>query len=397
MRRNMFYSFTLVALLTAAGCATDLLPSSDGVISAVGSLDGSTASASDSSAGITSATISGSVSGTGDYQLFDVGPSSFGDDWVVSMIGSNSSASAFTLVLLDEDYDLLMRARVSTRSSLRHILRADTSTVYVGVMPYYNSSGGNFGFTVSRDPGASVPAACRQVVYLDFREGDSVSVHRRSAISYPAFDGALLGNVYADHTQLIKDTIVAAVREDYAAYDLLVVSSDDGPPPTGVEYSTVYFGGADSALLGLADSVDMYNEEHEQVAMVYVESFGQYSVMGLTAEDMGVMIGNVGSHELGHLLGLYHTKDPDEVMDSTGSAWDLAGEQTFHRGPLEDSVFPTGTENTPRLLEQTLGLSDKPATSKTLDVAKALRHKELRRFMDMEIHHRCGLCINPDE
>jgi hypothetical protein len=107
----------------------------------------------------------------------------------------------------------------------------------------------------------------------------------------------------------------------------------------------------------------------------------------------------VASHELGHLIGLYHTKDPQEVMDSTGTAWDLAGTQTFRRAALEDSVFATGYENTPRLLDQTLGPnpSGDASRQKYLGEAKQLRYKEIRRFVRREVGCRCGNCLHPGE
>jgi hypothetical protein len=392
--------------LILVGCGS-FGTSEDGFIGAVSEMgDGSAVSAPASSSSsspassgsdVLSALVSGSVSGTGDFELFNLGAALAGDEWTVTL-ESTSTASGYTMVLFDADYDMLMRARVTTRASLEHILRASTDTVYLGVMPAYGSSGGQYDVQVVQAPGATVPSPRQQVVYLEFGPASGVRVHRRGAVSYDAFDATMIDPLYDGQTQLVKDTIVATMREDYAPYNVVIISSDDGPPPTDGPYSTVYFGTADDGLLGLADSVDMYNESLNEAAIVYVESFGLYRTMRLEADEMGVMIGNVASHELGHLLGLYHTKDPQEVMDSTGTAWDLAGTQTFHRGPLEDSVFATGMENTPRLLEQTVGLSGNGTqSSKLLSAAKALRYKQIRALVRQELRCRCGNCLNPDD
>ena len=59
-----------------------------------------------------------------------------------------------------------------------------------------------------------------------------------------------------------------------------------------------------------------------------MEAFASYGTMKLEPAEFAVAIANVASHELGHLLGLPY-EDPDDVMDTTGLAWDLAGEQWF--------------------------------------------------------------------
>lgn len=404
MRRFSFWLCAGTLALALLGCAPDLVSTDNGVVGTVGDAlagDGTSTPTMPAASALipnASATINGSVIGTGNYQLYDLGPGDLGDEWFVSMQQLLTSSAPFTVVLLDADYDLLMRARVSTSSSLEHTTRADTPHVYLGVMPAYGSSGGDFRFNVSVAGDTFVPPPRQQVVYVDFGPAYDVRVHRRNPISFPAFDAAVLGDSYVGHTQWIKDTIIAAMLEDYADFDVVILSSDDGPPPSG-EHSTVYLGESDDRLLGLADNVDMYNTDAVQNAAVYIESFGNYAVMRLEPDEMGVMIGNVASHELGHLLGLYHTKDPTEIMDSTGSAWELATDQSFKRGPLEDTVFATGMENTPRLLEQTVGLCSKaPAGSaKLLDSAKRQRYAAIRAFAREEIRCQCGTCLNPDE
>jgi hypothetical protein len=214
-----------------------------------------------------------------------------------------------------------------------------------------------------------------QVVYLNFAGGQDVQVQSRGPISFGAFDAAVLGAAYVTQTQRLKDVIVATMRERYALYEVEFLTSDDGPPPADGQYSAVHFGGYDNVLLGLADGVDMYNEIPVQDAIIYVERFAPYQVMEMTPEELGVMIGNVASHELGHLLGLYHTSNADEVMDLSPSAWDLAGPQAFARAALEHTVFPTGAENTPRLLEETVGLRPEPAVAKSATLLSIARPK----------------------
>jgi hypothetical protein len=242
--------------------------------------------------------------------------------------------------------------------------------------------------------GYDVPATQPQTVYLNFGAGAGVLVHLHSPVSFDPFDAAMTGAPYVGKTAEMKAAIVAAMRADYSRYNLTFVTSDE-VQPSGA-YTTVHFGGVDNSLLGLADDVDSYNKEQTQSAIVFVESFSLYQNMGLTVDEMALMIANVASHELGHLLGLYHTKAPNDLMDTTGTAWDLAGDQAFLRAELEASVFPTGMEDSPALLERTLGLSPSAAAKLALRPVRGPMYRLLRDFTRQELRHTCGTCAHLD-
>jgi hypothetical protein len=339
--------------------------------------------------------FSGNVTGNGNYRLFELGSGSPGDEWTVSANGPLSGP--FVVVLLDANENLLMRTFMSYADPLRHVLRETTGQVQLGIMPPSGGDGGSFRLKATLHVGRPTPAPAGQVVWLNFAGGSNVRIHRRDPISFAPFDGSTIGDTYADHTQEMKDVILQEMRADYATYNIVIMSSDDGPPPTGA-YSTIHFGGGEPGLLGLADSVDNYNQDPAQNAVVYVENFAPYWTMQLEPDEMAVMIANVASHELGHLLGLYHTQDPDDLMDTTGSAWDLAENQSFTRAPLEASVFATGWEDSPHLLGQTLGWKSGGA-AKALARQKSAKwatYKAIRRFAQEELHCKCGTCLSID-
>lgn len=405
MRRWVSCFLIVASFWPTAGCVGELLPGLAGSSDATGlSVPVSTAqplpsSASvgkaDSAAGPRRSSVSGSLSGSLSYDLYSVGPSARGDRWTISPSGLGGGA--IVVALFDDQENLLAREYVTGAMRLTHIMRENVGNVQIGVMVPSGRHGGSYRLDVTIQPAATVPSPRRQLVWLNFGGATGVRVNGRAAISFAAFDGAMVGEAYTGHTQALKDAIVASMRADYQDYNVEIVTSDEAPEPTE-PHAVIQFGGRSNGLLGLADSVDDYNADLSQTAVVYVENFEPYWTMKLTPDEMGVMIANVASHELGHLLGLYHTQDPTDTMDTTGSAWDLAGSQRFSRARLEPTVFATGMEDSPALLEQIVGLAP-PSLNKALAAARVAKiplYAEIRRFAQAEIPYACGTCLSLD-
>ena len=339
---------------------------------------------------------SGSLSGTlgaGEYRLYPIGASAAGDQWTVDL----TSLGSFVIVLMESDTSLVRREFMSAGRSFTHVMRRATSQTYVGIMTPANGSAGGFRMNLRRQAAVAVPGPAHQTVYLDFSGARSLSVHGEPAVSFGALDAATVNPAYSNQTDALKSAIVSLVRADYAPYDVTIVTSDEGPLPADA-HSTVYFGGNSSGLLGLADGVDNYNQHDNESAIVYIEGFQPYQTMRLSVAQMGVMIGNVASHELGHLLGLYHTRDPNDILDTTGSAWDLAGVQDFEAAQLESSVFATGVQNSPALLTQIVGLSPVPAKLSSANQRPLVAGSAaLKQLMNRDLGTACGTCRHLDD
>jgi hypothetical protein len=310
-------------------------------------------------AAVDTQTYHGQLDGAGQYALFDLGASAAGDRWTIFVFGMPLVGGQWVLALFDGDNRLLWRDQFTSGRKIEHVLNADTGHLYAAVM---SLAGGPAGFDLfaARAPGAPVPPPQAQVVWLNFDGAPQVQIARQPAVSCGPFDAADLGAAYAGQTKLMMAEIMATVCRLYADYNVLVLSSDETLEPIE-PHSTIHFGGRDGTYIGMGDDVDRDNADHADQAIVYTGNFAPFWTMGLTPEEMARMVGNTAGHELGHLLGLFHTRGSQNVMDDTRSAWDLAGESYVESAPLAETVFPLGNEDAPAVLAETVGLA--PATA----------------------------------
>ena len=292
------------------------------------------------------------LAGAGDYARVDLGASAAGDQWTLE---ARPGTETVVLALLDGDDHLLWRDRVRRGVQVRHTLRADAAQLHVGVqvdVPGPTSAE----IVATRRENQPVPPPRAQTVWLNFTGARDVQIGDQPALTFGPFDAADLGASYADATGLVKAEITRIVRAQYAEFDVTILSSDDGPPPAG-DYTTVYFGGGSATYLGMGAGVDRYNENPNDCAIVFTQAFAAYETMDLSAEQMARMVGNTAAHELGHLLGLYHTRGSGQLMDDSRSAWELAGESEFGRAPLAETVFPIGADDSVEMLTAAVGLA----------------------------------------
>ena len=300
----------------------------------------------------------GRLGDAGSYDLYEFGPSPAGDRWSITNRNLLTGA-AFVLAVFDENMDLLARSGSGPDPSLTVVLRHDCAAVYVGVVAKAGGASGAYFFHVSRSHGNQVPVPQAQLVWLDFGGASGLNINRYGSLSFGAFSGSMIGERFADATDELKQLIVDTLLRNFADYNITVMTSDTTALPSE-PYTTVYFGGRGDAQLGVADNVDAYNGNPQQNAVVFVEALADYEGVPLTVAQVGTMLGNIASHELGHLLGLHHVRGGENVMSraDANTIWDMAGPQQFDHADLDQQIFPVGRLHVPRLLEETVGLRD---------------------------------------
>jgi len=294
------------------------------------------------------------LTGAGEHVLLDLGAAQPGDEWAITVQTETATVRQLTLALLDSEQTLLRRDKLAPGVVVRHVVRAATEHLYVGIAS-------NAASAVSCEVVAAVqhdrpvPPPQGQLVWLNFAGGQGVEINGELPESFGPFSAADCGASYAGQSDTLKALITAAMQTQFAVYNVTILSSDETPEPAG-PHSTIHFGGDDTEHLGMSDGVDQYNANPNDEAIVYTRAFGAYESMGLSTEEMAQMVANAASHELAHLLGVFHTRDAHSLLDDSRSAWDLVGVSELSAAPVAETVFPIGVEDADLLLTQTVGL-----------------------------------------
>ncbi|MHC4610578.1 MAG: hypothetical protein ACYS7M_09560 [Planctomycetota bacterium] len=332
---------------------------SDGVIEETEPNDRfETAAAADLGTADTAA-IRGSLDTGGDIDVFDLGPLSAGDRLSVGL-SRTGGFFEFLVAVFDEagnlystgsdgsdDFDAQVD-EVIRHSSPQYFLAVTHATVL--------TASGDYEVEVRLQRGGDVPDPVGQVVFLDF-DGGAVDDPFLGPVELGSFDAADVDPIYEDQTDVITNSIVATTQENFAGFNLTILTSDADTPPEGAAFSTICFGGFNRLVFGIGEGVDPYNRDSADSAIVYTGSFTpEVFAEPPSAEELGVAIGNIASHELGHLLGLQDVNDQDAVMNQESTPDQLLQDKVFTSAELADDVVPLGVQDAPALLTEILGM-----------------------------------------
>ena len=233
------------------------------------------------------------------------------------------------------------------------ILRDYYSKLYVAIAKSRKSDSeiGNYNIVITKNPD-NYPGVSSQRFLLDFDGGENVVIDNPlDPIDVPPLeDSPFLSENYPGQINLIKQIIIDEMEEDYADYDVQFYTTDGVLPQE--PYSNIYFGAYYEGALGKSQSIDEYNENQNDKAIVYIESFDDFLILNPTVQEISHAIVRTASHEAGHLMGLQHTQDVEEIMDNTASLYQrMTYDQTFKDSPLSFyDVFLIGDQDAPYLL-----------------------------------------------
>lgn len=321
--------------------------------------------------------VEGFIDGNSDIDVYALGPALRGDRITVEVTGYDGLN---TVAGLFDGYTDLIDANDdrSYYGGLRdpyvsRVVREDTANLFVGVAVSSRanfssnaggSSSGSYSVKITRATGAGVAGPNPQLVYMDFEGGDIVQIGLETPTTMRPFSAESMSGRLAGRTEDIINVILVNMAQDFASYNVTLLNSRQHARPNSA-HTRLYFGNFNSQFLGLADNVDTGNSSLEQEAIIYSEDMGMFESLQPSAEEVGIALANVGSHELGHLLGLEHTANSSDLMATAATARQiLENDLTFTWSRLQPDVFPIGNQHNPSLLLLNVGPNPNGASSR---------------------------------
>ncbi|MEK6643456.1 MAG: hypothetical protein AABZ08_06060 [Planctomycetota bacterium] len=355
-------------------------------------------------------TVSGSIDGRDDIDIYSLGPVLAGDRVTVDISGSNGLNTVAAMFddgknLIDANDDRSYYAG-QLDPYMSRVIRRGMANLYVGVAvaraKYFASDAGRFdtgaySIRIIRQPHQTMVVARPQIAYLDFAGGANVQIALQPYEIMQPFSAGAISQRFVDQTEAMSDRIVELMRADFVNYNVVLVDGRKEPTPEG-PITRLYFGNFNQAFLGLSDNVDTDNVVLDQKAIIYTEDYQLFESLLPTMEEVAQAIANTGSHELGHLLGLEHADHPLDIMSTAATARQiLENDASFQQSPLDEGVFPAGLQNGPTTLGQNVGMSglalSRGILSDRVELSRTKAVTAWRAAYDFTIP-RCGRCVH---
>ncbi len=240
---------------------------------------------------------------------------------------------------------------------------------------FYSNNSVNYQIKIKQGLGKKYSPE-KQNIFIDFKGGKEIN--RPSSNLYLnsiEIENSFIGEKYSSSVEDIKNFIIQKVKRDYEAYENIDFYIEDSNISNYTTVSFVNSGGIDRGYLGLTlNGIDEYNQNKSGETVIFldtigivIENYNDYYGYQPSASDLSQFIANIISHEIGHSLGLVHTTDYDDLMDTTASIYDLFKDQEFKTSQINEVVYPIGSQDSQYMLDLILKDKTKNREERCLD------------------------------
>ncbi len=302
--------------------------------------------------------FTGSIVAGGDTDVYGIGALAIGDRVVIDVRATSGNLDPVAALFdTNQNMHAFNDDRAADSSNLNPLIdivarRADEYFVGVVAFPGGGSTG-NYTMTITITRGVGISAPGGQTVFLNWFGGANQRIANVGTFTLQPFSAVDVG-LRATDTATLKARVQEIVGSRFDGFQLTLLNSDDNAKPS-TAHTTVFFGGANTRAFAISEQIDTGNKDRSDNAIVFTGSF-LAAFQGLPSlEQMATALGNTVSHEIGHLLGLVHTKNCSALMDTSCGNNVLLREQSFLRARLDDSVFPIGFQDSLLLLDWAIG------------------------------------------
>ena len=295
-----------------------------------------------------------------DVDIFSLGTLEVGDG--INVESQRISGFRARVAIFDEDQlvfrsvtDRTTRDDVQAVRLVNEAIRHGPAEYFFAVTrPDEDFVPGAYQMHVTIEPAEPVEPSGPQVLFLDM-DGGTLDPALLGVSEVGPFELSTLLAFEEEDTDVVKRAMLSTIRENFEGFDVEVITTDEMDSPPG-QASTILLGSLSFEVFGASQHLDPYNMDRCDDGVVFTRSFSPLAFGFIPPPAaVGVAIGNVVSHEAGHLLGLYHVTDPAALMDEASPAVALLLDQMFAEATLAESTFPLGRQDSRVLLAETVG------------------------------------------
>jgi hypothetical protein len=303
--------------------------------------------------------FTGVIDRAGDIDVYAIGTLSAGDRLTVDVQRLEGNLDPVAAIFDSREYLVAFNDdREPDGSNLNPlidiVIRGETDVYYVAIIAYPGTrTFGQYQVILKVEFEVGVPAPVTQIVYLHWAGGSNIRIPNVGTFNLRPFSATDVG-FPAAQTKALKQRVAQIVKERFPDLRLTVLNSDDHPVPAE-PHTTIYFGGNDEYAFAISEQIDTFNQDPSDAAIVFTEGFQGAFRSTPNFEEMAQALGNTAAHELGHLLGLVHTADCEDLMDTSCFNDRILSPQELSTAPLDNSVFPFGYQAALEIVSWLLG------------------------------------------